>query len=148
MKICQFCPAVMHFSPRLSYAESFAYILIIFFFEMEKRRKYIQTYWLLSKLATLPEQFSIVIYNVPECMNCINMRYMSLIHALGSLPVPHCDNTCEIYVTVMWWYKVYIPGVCGFISTWRICNKTEMVIVMAVLCYMSRLACTINVEQT
>ena len=41
-----------------------------------------------SNLATLPEMFSIVIYNVPKCMNCINMCYMSLLHALGSLLVP------------------------------------------------------------
>ena len=36
IKICQFCLSVMHFSPRQPYAESFAYIFIIF---VSKRRK-------------------------------------------------------------------------------------------------------------
>ena len=103
----------MHFLPRLPYAESFAYIFIIFF----KHTDYLVIWRHYLKCSPLWYTMSLNVWIVSTCATCLYSMHWGLYRSHKK-----CDNTCEIYVTVMWWYKVYIPGVCGFISRWRICN--------------------------
>ena len=125
MKTCRFCPAVMHFSPRLPYAESFAYIFI-FFSKWRKEENifkhtdYLVSWWHYLKHSPLWYTMSLNVRIVSTCATCLYSMHWGLYRSHKK-----CDNTCEIYVTVMWWYKVYIPGVCGFISRWRICNINQ-----------------------